>query len=207
MNLEPPYNVIIYSGGKCGGSSLLESFKEKFNPMFIHTNEQFLNCRRLGIYPFKQTNNKEPIFNFLSDDVIIIDSYRNPIDRKLSSYFQNLEHNRKEFKVPKNLSIEEEVDFFQMNIFSHLENYEGITEPMKYYGLDKLEYQGKYWIGKKDKKLFIRLKFELIKDWGEILSDILGVEIKIKSSNLSIDKEYYNYYKNFCLIYKNKFLY
>jgi hypothetical protein len=207
--IKPPYDVIIFSGGKTGGSTLHNTFLHDWincRPIHLHRDKFFKDAQLIGNRPFKQTDNPKSIFDLVKEEAYFIDVYRNPIDRKISSYFQNLEHNRREFKVPKNLTIDEEVDFFQMNVFHNIENYESISEVMKHYGVEGvMDYREDYWIKRRDNLIFIKLKFDKISKWNEILSDIFGRKIEIKNANLSSEKEYYKTYKLFKKIFYEKY--
>lgn len=201
------YKVVIYSGGKCAGSSLLYSLlMEGIKSTYIHSDKQYLYCKRNGIFSEVHGSNNKSIFENVSENCIFIDIYRNPIDRAISSYFENYKHNKKYFNIPTFDNLEDEVNYFQINIFHELENYEGFRDVMKYYGLNKLENKGNYWIGKKDKKLFIRLKFDKIKDWENIIMKELDIKIKLKTKlNSSDDKDYKVKYENFKKIYYKQY--
>lgn len=208
---KPPYDIIIYCGGKCGGASLHKTFifMKEHKPIHIHKDADFKGAQILGIHPFEKNNKPKSIFELIDKKkkVYIIDSYRNPRDRKISSYFHNYEHNKKFFNVPKNICIEKEVEYYQMYIENNLENYEAISEPLKHYNINiiDMENKGTHWTYEKDNITFIRLKFEYIKNWNSILSEIMNKKIELRPYNLSNDKEYYQYYQLFRKIYYNKF--
>jgi len=207
--IKPPYDVIIFAGGKTGGSTLHNTFLHdwrKCRPIHLHRDKFFKDAQLIGNHPFKQTDNPKSIFDLVKEKAYFIDVYRNATDRKISSYFQNLAHNRKEFKVPKNLTIEEEVDYFQMHIYHNIENYESMSEVMKHYGVEGvMEYKEDYWIKRRDKLTFIKLRFDKISKWGEILSDIFGRKIEIKNANLSCEKDYYPEYLAFKQVFYQKY--
>lgn len=206
-----PYKYLILSGGKTGGSSLNHTLGKKgCATIYIHKDSQWKLSQSLGshLYMNKNYKVKKPIsiFELLQDKPIIISIYRNLIDRKISSYFQNLEHNRKYFNVPKNISTEQEVDFFQQFIFHELENYEGIDEALNHYNINKpMEYKGDYWILEDPRATFIRLKFSNISRWNTILSKLLKTEIILIPKNLSQDKTYKSEYELFKKIYFEKY--
>jgi len=208
--LKPPYNVIIYAGGKTGGSTLFQSFlKTNMKPIHIHSNKCFKESCRMNIMPFNEKYTKS-IFDYIDtkEDVFIIDVYRNILDRKLSAYFQNLEHNRKYFNVPADLSIEEEVDFFHIHIMPYLENYEGIKEALDYYDAS-LIYKKNHWHNKKNNVNFIRLKFNNIEQWLDILKLYIPHEHmpeKLIDTNLSNNKSYYSRYKLFKQLFHERYL-
>lgn len=208
---KPPYNLIIYAGGKCGGTTLhftfLKIWFHNFKSIHIHNNNCFMESQRIGTDLYPQTDNPISIFDCVDTNkkTYFIDVYRNPIDRKISSYFQNLEHNRTYFNVPKNLSISEEVDFFQMNVFHNIEDYESFSEVLSHYKIPTLKYKNDYWIQEKDNNVFIKLKFSNIHRWDDILSDIFKIRINIVSENLSSNKKYYKTYKLFKKIYYDNY--
>lgn len=207
--IKPPYDVIIFAGGKTGGSTLHNTFLHDWRncrPIHLHQDKFFKDAQLIGNHPFKQTDNPKSIFDLVKEQAYFIDVYRNATDRKISSYFQNLAHNRKEFKVPNNLTIEEEVDYFQMHIYHNIENYESMSEVMKHYGIrETMEDKGDYWIKQRDKLTFIKLRFDKISKWGEILSDIFGRKIEIKNANLSCEKDYYPEYLAFKQVFYQKY--
>ncbi len=185
MNDQPPYKLVIYSGGKCGGSSQYSSLLNIINCIFIHKDEQYIKCKRMGIYPFDtQQNNLDSIFKNVSNESIFIDVYRNPIDRCISAYFQNYEHNIKYFNIPKFDKLEDEIDYFNLFIYHKLENYEGFEEVMNHYNITKLHDMGNYWILRKHNKTFLRLKFNKIDLWEDIISKELKLNIKLRKDNM-----------------------
>ena len=209
--LKPPYNVIIYSGGKTGGSTLFQSFFKgsDMKPIHIHSNKCFKESCRMNILPFNEKYTKS-IFDYIDtkDEVFIIDVYRNILDRKISAYFQNLEHNRKYFNVPSGLPLEAEVDFFQIHIMPYLENYEGIKESLDYYDAS-LIYKKNHWHSKKGNVNFIRLKFNNIEEWLDILKLYIPNEHMpntLIDTNLSINKSYYSRYRLFKKLFHERFL-
>lgn len=208
---RPPYNVIVYAGGKTGGTSIFQTLlqRSEYRCIHIHNDRCFRASCIHGIPPFIQSKDPPSIFELIDtvEPVYIIDVYRNPIDRKISSYFQNLEHNRKYYNVPKDIGIEDEVDFFTINIFPHLENYEAISEPMTHYGIDKLDYKFTHWVGRKKNITFIRLKFTEIDNWFSILRKYIPDFPPLMPSNLSKEKKYYARYKLFKKIFVERYLY
>lgn len=207
MNDNPPYKLVIYSGGKCGGSSLYSSLLNIINCIFIHKNEQYIKCKKMGIYPFnKPQENLNSIFKNVSNECIFIDVYRNTIDRCISAYFQNYEHNINYYNIPKFDNLEDEVNYFNLFIYHKLENYEGFEEVMKHYNITKLHNMGDYFILRKHGKIFLRLKFDKINEWENIISKELKLNIKLRKDNMSNDKKYYDKYIEFKKIYYKNYL-
>ena len=76
------YQVFIYCSGKSGSSTLLNTFKMNYYQCTkLHTNIKF------------EWQFKKSIFDMIDsscekfDKIYIIDSYRTPIERKISSFF------------------------------------------------------------------------------------------------------------------------
>tara|TARA_R110002096_G_scaffold210863_4_gene398226 strand:+ start:824 stop:1465 length:642 start_codon:yes stop_codon:yes gene_type:complete len=206
----PPYNIILFSGGKTAGSTLHKSFLHlsKYKPIHIHTNRCFEASQMAGVPPFIKNKYPKDIFHYIDKKkkVFIFEVYRNPTERKISSYFQNYKHNRLSFKVPNNISIDDEVDYFNINIYHHIENYESVAEVKKHYDI-KLKDRGEYWEGTNKNINLIRLKFKYINNWESLIQEKLNDEdFKIINYNESKNKEYYDYYQKFKKIYLEKYI-
>ena len=92
---ETKYNVFVYCGGKCGSSTLTHTLNlNGFNSLHTHSNEEFKHVHCTDYYNnYKSTNINtiEDIINCQNfDNVYIIDVYRTQIERKISSFFQNI---------------------------------------------------------------------------------------------------------------------
>ena len=84
------YEVFVYCGGKCGSVTLENSFKKNgYNTKRVHNNIE---------YQIIMNNSEKTIFNIIDEssknyeNIYIIDSYRTPIERKISSFFQNIDN-------------------------------------------------------------------------------------------------------------------
>jgi hypothetical protein len=92
----------VYCGGKCGSSTLYETIrKNNFKTMKLHTNLEYkLNNCNNSIYDIINQNRQS------NQTIYFIDSYRTPIERKMSSFFYHL-------KIEKyDKSIDELVEMF-----------------------------------------------------------------------------------------------
>jgi hypothetical protein len=193
------YNVFVFCGGKCGSTTLHETFKKnKYNSVHIHSNVDY----QLHI------NNNSSVFNEIDlsckkyKKIYIIDSYRTPIERKISSFFQNIDKHLPNYNE---LSIEEMVNFFNNNLLYKLEEYHSINEVLKHYNIpliNKFNFDKKYIIVRQKNKIFIKLLFKNINEWDKILSEILKKEIVLHNNNLTENKKIYNLYNIFKENYK-----
>lgn len=191
------FNVFVFCGGKCGGSTLTETFnKNNFNAVHLHG----FNC--LGFnnpHDVDLTN----IFDILEsscktyEKVFVIDSYRNPIERKVSSFFQNISIYLPNYK---NISIEEIINFFNDELLNTIENYHSINDILNHYKIPlfkTFDFEKGYNLCKQNKLIFIKILFKDIKNWNNILSKIFKKKIIIYPKNLTKDKENNKLYVEF----------
>jgi mRNA degradation ribonuclease J1/J2 len=71
---------------------------------------------------------------------------------------------------------------------------------MLHYGLDiftDFNFKNKYSIKEKDNLVFIKIRFNDINEWSQILSNIFNKQIKMYNDNLTETKEINNLYKEF----------
>jgi hypothetical protein len=183
------YNIYVYCCGKSGSSTLTNTFnKNGYNALHLHSSNYFIvNCAESKLNP--------NIFNLIENSmknhetIYIVDSYRNPIERKISSFFQNYkEDNRCIDYITKQLN---------QSIYA-IENYSSIIEVFNYFKIPpftSFDFEKKYNLVKYKNIVIIKLRFEDINEWGNILSEIMGKTITIYNDNLSDNKNYYNEYK------------
>jgi hypothetical protein len=181
------FNVYIYCCGKSGSSTLTNTFNNNsYNALHLHGIKDYLrlpeckiNNNVFGLIEKSMINN---------DKVYIIDSYRNPIERKLSSFFQVYKENNYEIDY-----ITKKID----ECILEIENYSSINEVLDYFNLPyftEFDFKNKYNILYYKNVVIIKLRFEDINEWGDILSSIFGKPIKMYSDNLSENKNYINEY-------------
>lgn len=193
-------DVFVYCSGKCGSSTLYSTFiKNKYDALHIHNNHQFQE------YVIQSTHHT--IFDVIDHNasrkqmIYIIDSYRTPIERKISSFFQNL---RKHVPNYRTTSIDELITIFNKSFLTTLEEYHSIEEALRHYQLpnwSSFDFDKKYNIQQKGNLVFIKIRFHDINQWDKILSNIFQTPIKIFSSNLSGGKQYDTLYQAFKLAY------
>ena len=196
-------NIFIFCSGQSGGSTLAKTLDNNlYNIIHLHTSI----C--VGIYSLNKYNlNNINIFDIINhnkekNNIYIIDSYRNPIERKISSFFQYLKGYIQNYNE---LSIQELIDFFNNNLLETIEEYHSINEVFEHYKInkfDKFNFDKKYNYMKHENMILIKLRFKDIKEWNKILTKIFGKQTEIYSDNLTENKEYYNLYKEFLQEYK-----
>ena len=110
------YEVFIYCGDKCGSSTLNSTFvNNNYNIIKIHNNNNYkLLHKRKEQSIFELIDSSLSVF----ENVYIIDSYRDPIERKISSFFENITRLLPNYE---SLTLEEIIIFFNNNMLNLIE--------------------------------------------------------------------------------------
>lgn len=98
------------------------------------------------------------------------------------------------------MSIDELVTFFNKNLLNEIEEYHSINEVLSYYKIplfSNFNFESRYNIAVQDNKVFIKILFRDINNWGGILSKIFEKQIEIHSENLTNHKKINNLYSEF----------
>jgi hypothetical protein len=196
------YQVFVYCSGKCGSTTLYKTLGEKFKTIHIHSNDDYIKN-----YP----DNKNTIFDLIDysktthETIYIIDAYRTPIERKISSFFHHIENKLPNFR---DMNLTDLISWFNDNLLYKIENYHSINEIMNYYEIplfQKFNFNRGYNMVKKDNIVFIKLLFKDIERWPSILTEIFKTNIpKLKNANLTENKHTAAKYNEFKQIYKTK---
>ena len=189
------YDIIVCAGGKCGGTTLKNTMiRSGYNTLHIH------NLTSFGVSDALNNNNIIDIINNLDNNkkqIYIIDIYRNPIERKISSFFQNISKHCPEYT---NFTINKLIKFFNLLFLNDIEEYHPINQLLDYYKLPhfkNFDYENKYNIMKYNNINFIKIRFQDINEWNTILSNIFKKEIIIYPKNLTEKKKIYNLFIEF----------
>jgi len=189
-------DIIIYSGSKCGTQTINSTLSNYgYKILSIHNNEFFIdNFKEL----IKKTSceSVEQLINKIDKKIYIIDSYRLPIERSISSFFQNLNIYLGNDSIDVDLNILN----YMFNMYEHVEDYHPLD--IEYPILKDINQINYLSIKKVDNKIFIKLNFKNINSWGINLSEIMGFDIKLINNNMSVDKKYYKLYNEFKLNFK-----
>lgn len=181
-------NVFVYCSGKSGSSTLHSTFiNNGYKSIHIHGNLEYqLNPLNKNLVSKHKTIFDLILYNMKQDKTIyIIDSYRLPIERKISGYFESFykgqSYNEVENALDKSLHL--------------LEDYNSIDEILDYFNLPSFtsfDFNKKYNILNYKNIKFIKIRFCDIHNWDSILSEIFDKKITITNDNLSKNKSYYN---------------
>lgn len=197
----PTVPLYIYCGGKCGSSTLYKSVVNKFgknNVIKVHTKYQYN----------KDVTNKYCIFESIDlscktyDTVYIIDSYRTPVERKISSFFQNIT-----LHVPDYMSktVTELINIFNSVYVDTIEEYHSINEVLTHYNaplFTEFDFKNKYNKLRHGNIVFIKIRFADINEWESILNNAMGTSIVIHNDNLTDNKKINKLYTEFKKEYK-----
>jgi hypothetical protein len=201
------FDIFILCGGKCGGTTLAKTFSMNgYKTTHIHS------LKNKGL--FKSSIDKNNIIltmdnSCINKKIYIIDSYRNPIERKISSFFQNINIYMPDYK---NKSIDDLISCFNNDYINNLEEYHPLNQALNHYNIplfNKFDFDKGYNIVEKDNKIFIKILFKDINKWNIILSEIFQKEIIIINDNLTKNKNIINIYNSFKHLYKvpNHYIY
>jgi hypothetical protein len=190
-------DCIVFCSGKCGGTCLTETIRNSvMNCIHLHDFDSHGFSENFGYIPTK--DNVVDTINNLKKKIYIIDSYRLPIERKISSFFQNLCIHVPDYKSK---SVEELINIFNNDYINFIEEYHSINEIMNEYNIENFkEFNFKEGYNSKEYKniVFVKLLFKNIHNWDTILSKIFGKTITINETNINND----DLYKEFKLKYK-----
>lgn len=192
MNKLDDIDVICITGGKCGSTTLRETFSSNnFKTIKCHNkycfNNQFGYDGLIDLIDRSSLNKK----------VYLIDSYRTPIERKMSSFFENIRFNVPDYQ---HKNFEELNEIFINRYMKQIEEYESINDIMLHYGVElfsTFDFENGYIKKEKGNIVFIKILYSDIQKWGKILSNIFNREIVVKSRNVTCNKEYSNKYEEF----------
>jgi hypothetical protein len=197
--------VFVYTPPKVGSTTLVSSIRlsasYKFRVIHVHDEEMLFVLN--GITDI--TINELIKYNkYIGRNVYVIDVYREPLERKMSEFFDKLasfHFNNTTDKVNK-YNVNRLIARFN-NIFTHIATgdhyFDKLTEIVK---PNKFDFEKKYIIEKVFDISYIKLRLRDSANWGKILTGILGAEITI-INDYETDKSPLKYlYQRFKAAYK-----
>lgn len=186
----------VFSGGKTGTRTLVESISKRFgghSVAHIHSAQHFKNGHpRYGdVKELMITNSKK--FN----KIYIIDSYREPFERGISSFFQNIEKHCPHWRF---LSTEELINYFNNNNLYLLDIYHSYYESWGYFNVSTdvvFDFDKGYIIKEHENMVLVKTRLKESYRWDSIFSEIFGENISFTTVNKGEDKFYSDSYKSF----------
>lgn len=190
-------DILIMCGGKSGSSTMYSSFKKAgLRTLKIHSRQDYA-------LQFKQDKLYETIdLSAKNKKLYIIDSYRTPIERKISSFFENIDTHAPRWK---NLHINELINIFNNKYLFVLEEYHSLDIPFRHYKIPQFthfDFNRKYARIDHGNKVFIKLLHKDIAEWRSLFKSILGRDIEMFNENMASKKPYSALYNQFKKQYK-----
>lgn len=193
--------IFVYSAPKVGSTSIVSSFRifgiEKIDIIHIHDEEML----RVLTNVTDITVNEIILFNkYLGKDVYVINVFRSPIERKISTFFEKIGsyHFNVEDNQVNNYNVTRVINRFN-NIFPWIGNGDHFIERYNIKIPDSFDFIKKYLIVIENDIKYITIRLKDSNEWGTILTNIFGFNIRTikdyESSNKPI-KDLYNTFKN-----------
>jgi hypothetical protein len=195
--------IIVYTPPKVGSTSLVSSLRlylsNKYTVLHLH-NEYILNI----LYNINNITINELIrYNeLLGKHVFIIDIFRNPIEHKISMFFEDItEHFNNTEEEINNYKVERLINRFN-NIFPYLGGNDYFRQ---IYNIDistNFDHEKKYLLVQKERKTYIKLRLNDSKEWKNIIKQILGDDIEIVTDYETSKKKIGQMYNKFLTEYR-----
>jgi hypothetical protein len=190
------FDIFICCGGKCGGTTLAYTFHQNgYKTTHLHSSKHLGN--------FKSSIDVNHTFDIINASkqqgpIYIIDSYRTPVERKISCFFQKI---HTYLPNHENMPIQNVIQYFNEKIlFSSVGEHHSINEFLQNYNMPlfhKFNFKRQYNISNKENITFVKVLFSDISEWDKILSQVLNKEIIIHKANLTEDKSINTLYTQF----------
>ena len=190
--------IFVYTPPKVGSTTLVSSLKLSLrrNYKIIHIHDEVMLKVLTGINNVSIND----IIHYLSKkdkNVFVFDIYRNPIERKMSEYFEKLSslHFNNTDENVNNYSIHKITNRFN-DLFPHLANEEHYFEK---YGIvpTPFDFEKKYSLQILNNIKYIKIRLSDINDWTSILKKIFNYNIVLVTDYQTENKTIGNLYKNF----------
>ena len=190
-------DVFVYCGVKCGSTTLHNTFRHNgFSTVHCHYNEHFqrevAHTNTITVFDaMRRSAELRP-----TGHVYIVDSYRDPIERLISTMFEQIHE-----KIPlyRSMTIPQLIAWFNTNLLFTTQRHP-MDEVMQHFDVPSFttfDFTKRYNLATKGRLVFIKIRFADIQDWGEILTVAFGRPIRLFSKNLTEQKHVYDLYREF----------
>lgn len=204
LNIDKHQNnklVFVYSAPKVGSTSIVSSLRlfgfNKINIIHIHDEEMLKVLANIS----DVTINEIILFNkYLGKNVYVINVYRSPIERKISAFFEKIGsyHFNNTDNLVNNYNITKVINRFN-NIFPWISIGDHFIDKYNIKIPEKFDHDNKHIMLVENEIKYIILRLKDSNEWGRILTNIFGFNIRVikdyESSNKPI-KDIYNSFKN-----------
>lgn len=209
-NLKLKHNkiVFVYSAPKVGSTSIVSSLRlfalNMYDIIHIHDEDMLRVLGNInGI-----TINEIILYNkYLGKEVFVIDIYRSPVERKISTFFEKIGsyHFNNYDNVVNKYNITRVINRFN-KIFPHIGLGDHFIDKYNITVPQHFDYLNKYLLVNENGISYIKLRLNDAHSWGQILTNIFKTKICIvkdyESANKPI-KDLYNMFKSVYKIPKN----
>lgn len=200
--------IFVYSAPKVGSTSIVSSLRifgsDKVDVIHIHDEEMLKVLAHIQ----NITVNELILFNkYLGKDVYVINIYRSPIERKISTFFEKIgsyHFNNEDAKVNK-YNVVKVINRFN-NIFPYIGLGDHFIDNYNIKYPEKFDFTNKYLLVRENDISYITLRLKDSDIWGTIFTNIFGFNIhaiKDYESNKKPIKDLYIQFKNNYRIPKN----
>jgi hypothetical protein len=191
----------VFASGKTGSQTLTKSLIKKFgraSVLHVHSGAHFKEGRK------SEHSLKEVIINSSKkfDKVYVIDSYREPFERGISSFFQNIDKHCPNWR---SMSVDEVINFFNENKLYLLDIYHSYHESWGYFSIPidvSFDFEKGYIIREHENIVFVKTRLKEAHRWNQIFSEVFGLGINFNYENDSSEKDYFTLYSEFKQKYK-----
>lgn len=201
--------IFVYAPPKVASTSLVSSLRlslsHKFNIIHLHDEKMLGNLIHMNIDGISIQDiihyNQE-----LGKNIYVIDVFRNPVERKISEFFEHLsslhfnntDENLKKYPVQKIIDRFNCIYPFIANDDYFMEKY-NITVP------ETFDFEKKYILVEENGIKYIKLRMIDIDSWSKLLSEIFKTEIMVikdyETRNKSIGEVYTKFKETYRLPY------
>jgi hypothetical protein len=196
--------IFVYSAPKVGSTSIVSSLRifgmDKIDIIHIHDEEMLSVLASVK----NITVNEIILFNkYLERDVYVINVYRSPIERKISTFFEKVgsyHFNNEDSKV-NFYNINKVIDRFN-NIFPWIGNGDHFLDRYNITVPEKFDFNNKFLLVNENDINYITLRLKDSNEWDRILTNIFGFNIRIIKDYESTNKPIKDLYNNFKLHYR-----
>jgi len=205
LNIQHNTLIFIYTAPKVGSTTLVSSFRifGGNNYGIIHIHDEIMLKKLIGVDI--RVNDIIEYNARLGKKVYVIDIYRNPIERKISTYFEKIgsyHFNNRDENI-NCYNVNKVINRFN-NIFPYIGNGDHFIDKYEINELlpEIFPHQQKYLIIEKNGIKYIKLRLKDADEWERILSFIFGHKICIIKDYQSENKVIGDLFKNFIEKYK-----
>lgn len=196
--------IFIYTTPKVGSTALVSSLRiwgsEKYYIIHLHDDYMLSIITKIqGI-----TIQEVLLFNsFLKKKMYVIDIYRNPIERKISTFFENLDtyHFNNHIESIKKYNINKL--FWRFNrIFPHIANEDYFLDKYNVTIPENFNHTDKYIMITQHEITYIKLRLCDVSQWNTILNPILGIHLIMVKDYETSNKPIHKIYQQFLSTYQ-----